>query len=432
MIPSTLVLFIFVASWMGVAVQSLAMLLTLAWVIRAYFSLDRSQFIEQFSRSRLCQLATFLGLAWLFVGLVSSILNPLTSSIWPAFIPAYMWWAVGPFVLPLLADAVWAMNLPAKQQLWGRFSRLFWVVLVVVCLISATQYWAGWKLQGTEIVDSEKRARALFSHPLSLAYILLLYVPLVTALIIRNGRSRPAWAMVLALVFLIFVSSSRTVQAVVACMGAVFVLFGLRGRRRVVGALVGLGLTGLIIFTDNPVRQRIISTIEQKEDRQQNKYADDRIAFWVVHMDMFKQKPSLGHGLSYRQEYLDRYYEEHGLSDFKKKYPAHNMFLQVLVNTGVAGLLIWLWRIMIDVWACLLLIRGIRPVRDRRQSAGSRAWIGWAGLATIVGVTLAGLTQNAFQDSAVRFHWTILEGLLLWLTSRQEVSDGRGQEAIPA
>jgi O-antigen ligase len=432
MIPSTLVLFIFVASWMGVAVQSLAMLLTLAWVIRAYFSLDRSQFIEQFSRSRLCQLATFLGLAWLFVGLVSSILNPLTSSIWPAFIPAYMWWAVGPFVLPLLADAVWAMNLPAKQQLWGRFSRLFWVVLVVVCLISATQYWAGWKLQGTEIVDSEKRARALFSHPLSLAYILLLYVPLVTALIIRNGRSRPAWAMVLALVFLIFVSSSRTVQAVVACMGAVFVLFGLRGRRRVVGALVGLGLTGLIIFTDNPVRQRIISTIEQKEDRQQNKYADDRIAFWVVHMDMFKQKPSLGHGLSYRQEYLDRYYEEHGLSDFKKKYPAHNMFLQVLVNTGVAGLLIWLWRIMIDVWACLLLIRGIRPVRDRRQSAGSRAWIGWAGLATIVGVMLAGLTQNAFQDSAVRFHWTILEGLLLWLTSRQEVSDGRGQEAIPA
>lgn len=408
------------------------MLLTLAWVIRAYFSLDRSQFIEQFSRSRLCQLATFLGLAWLFVGLVSSILNPLTSSIWPAFIPAYMWWAVGPFVLPLLADAVWAMNLPAKQQLWGRFSRLFWVVLVVVCLISATQYWAGWKLQGTEIVDSEKRARALFSHPLSLAYILLLYVPLVTALIIRNGRSRPAWAMVLALVFLIFVSSSRTVQAVVACMGAVFVLFGLRGRRRVVGALVGLGLTGLIIFTDNPVRQRIISTIEQKEDRQQNKYADDRIAFWVVHMDMFKQKPSLGHGLSYRQEYLDRYYEEHGLSDFKKKYPAHNMFLQVLVNTGVAGLLIWLWRIMIDVWACLLLIRGIRPVRDRRQSAGSRAWIGWAGLATIVGVMLAGLTQNAFQDSAVRFHWTILEGLLLWLTSRQEVSDGRGQEAIPA
>jgi O-antigen ligase len=304
--------------------------------------------------------------------------------------------------------------------------------MVIVCLISATQYWAGWKLQGTEIVDSEKRARALFSHPLSLAYILLLYVPLVTALAIRSGRSRPAWAMVLALIFLIFVSSSRTVQAVVACMGAVFVVFGLKGRRRVVGILVGLGLTGLISFTDNPVRQRIISTIEQKEDRQQNKYADDRIAFWVVHMDMFKQKPSLGHGLSYRQEYLDRFYEEHGLLEFKKKYPAHNMFLQVLVNSGVVGFLIWFWRIVIDVWACLLMIRGIRPVRDRWQSAGSRAWIGWAGLATIVGVMLAGLTQNAFQDSAVRFHWTILEGLLLWLTSRQEVSDARGQEAIPA
>ena len=423
---------IFVASWMGVAVQSLAMFSTLAWVIASYRSPEKPQFAEQFRQSKWGQWSMFLGLAWLFLGLVSSILNPWTSSSWPAFVPAYLWWVLGPFFIPLLAEA-WVGLPPIERSFaWKRFRFAFWIVLVVLCLICASQYWFGWKLQGTEVIASEKRARGLFSHPLSLAYILLLYVPVSAGLLIRNLRSRAAWGAVLALIFLIFVSSSRTVQAVVAGVAGVFVLFGLKGRQRVVGVIAGVCLAALIAGTDNPVRRRVISTVELKEDRQQDKYADDRIAFWAVHWDMFSEKPLFGHGLSYSQDYLDRYYASHGLGELKKKYPAHNMFLQLMVNTGLAGLLIWLARILIDLMACLVLIRGVGSPRAIRGGAGARAWIGWAGVATISVTLLAGLTQNAFQDSAVRFHWTILEGLLLWFTSRQEISDGQPQEAIPA
>ncbi|NDE14440.1 hypothetical protein EBZ80_05870 [bacterium] len=430
--PSTLILIIFVSSWMGVAVQSLAMVLAVAWVIGIYSSTGKLPFIEHFHQSKWCQWAMFIGLAWLCLGLVVSILNPRTSSVWPDFVPAYLWWVLGPFFFPLLAEGWCGLDSIEKSRLRKMFLVAFWTILISVCLICASQFWIGWKLQGTEIISAEKRARGLFSHPLSLAYILLLYVPLAAGALVRDLRSMKAWALVLALLFLIFVSSSRTVQAVVAGLAAVFVLFGLKGRHRVVGVIGGVFLTTLTICTDNPLRQRVISTIEQKEDRQQNQYADDRIAFWAVHWDMFKEKPMFGHGLSYKQDYLDRYYEAHGLGELKKKYPAHNMFLQLMVNTGVAGLMLWLARVMVDVTACVTLIRGVGTLRGGRGGAGSRAWVGWTGIATIVAILVAGLTQNAFQDSAVRFHWTILEGVLLWFTSRQEVSNAQPQEALPA
>ena len=81
--PSTLILIIFVSSWMGVAVQSLAMVLAVAWVIGIYSSTGKLPFIEHFHQSKWCQWAMFTGLAWLCLGLVVSILNPRTSSVWP-------------------------------------------------------------------------------------------------------------------------------------------------------------------------------------------------------------------------------------------------------------------------------------------------------------------------------------------------------------
>ena len=431
MTPTFVALFVFVASWSGVAFQSLAMVLLAVGLAIWFRSAPFSSLLADYRRSLFPRLALLLGIGWLVLALVSSVMNPWTAAAWPSFIPAYIWWALGPFTVATLASAIVRLDRFKALAFRNTFFRYLWLVIAIACLIAASQYLFGWKIHGTEFIRSERRARLLFSHPLSLAYILLLYFPLVGALVVRNPRSRQAWAVAGALLFLVFVSSSRTVQAVLALLTGVFVLFGLGGRIRIIGIAVGLAFAVILVGTDNPVRQRFVGTIEQTEDREQYRYADDRIAFWAVHWDMFKERPLFGHGLSYRQDYLDRYYVAHGFPDFKKKYPAHNMYLQVMVNTGIAGLLVWLSRLAIDVMACFAVIRGAAKRGSDHKLSSKNSWVGWVGIATIAGMLLAGLTQNAFQDSAVRFHWTILEGLLLWFTSRQVVADGRDPVTKP-
>ncbi len=418
-------LFCFLASWVGVATQSVAMFLVLAWLILGLRSVDSKKLVHSYRSSIFSQMALIFGLVWVGLALMSSALNPWTSGALPAFLGGYLWWALGPFTFAALAGSLEDLDNFAAVDFARKFRRIAWILLIGASLIAASQYIYGWKLHGIQVIPSEHRARILFSHPLSLAYILLLYVPLSVALLLQHPRSRLILAVAGALLFLLFVSSSRSVQAVLALLGGVFVLFGLRGRLRLIAMGVFFSLGVLVATTDNPIRGRFISTLEQKEDRQQTRYADDRIAFWAVHWDMFMEKPLVGHGLSYRQDYLDRYYNAHGLMELEKKYPAHNLFLQILVNTGVFGLLLWLARIGVDIAACVYLIRGSDGVRGIFKSVGKHTrrspvkWIGWVGLASIAGMLLAGLTQNAFQDSAVRFHWTILECLLLWFSGRQ-------------
>lgn len=430
-------LFCFAASWLGVAAQSFAMFLVLVWLFIFLRSVNSGVLIESYRSSTLSQTALIIGLAWLGLALLSSALNPWTSASFPEFIGGYLWWALGPFTVAALAGSLGALDAYSFRKFVTNFGKIVWVLLITGCLIAASQYFFGWKLQGIHPVPSEYRARILFSHPLSLAYILLLYVPLAAALLIHYPKSRLVLAVAGALLFLVFVSSSRTVQAVVVLVGGAFIMFGLRGRFRTISIGIFLCFGLLLATTSNPIRRRFISTMEQQEDRQQALYADDRIAFWAVHWDMFREKPLFGHGLSYHQDYLDRYYNAHGLTGLKKKYPAHNMFLQIMVNTGIAGLILWFARIAVDVASCVILIRGTEGAKKilshlpESSRVGMQKWIGWVGFATIAGMMLAGLTQNAFQDSAVRFHWTILEGLLLWFTGRRSTAGERTKVTSP-
>ena len=230
MTTAVVALFCVAASWLGVAVQSFAMFLVLVWLFIFLRSVNSGVLFESYRSSTLSQTALIIGLAWLGLALLSSALNPWTSASFPEFVGGYLWWALGPFTVAALAGSLGALDAYSFRKFVTNFGKIVWVLLITGCLIAASQYFFGWKLQGIHPVPSEYRARILFSHPLSLAYILLLYVPLSAALLIRYPKSRLVLAVAGALLFLIFVSSSRTVQAVVALLAGAFILFGLHGR----------------------------------------------------------------------------------------------------------------------------------------------------------------------------------------------------------
>jgi O-antigen ligase len=324
-----------------------------------------------------------LALSALFVAwmVLASVLNPANPKLLDASIVAgYLFW--------LLLPPVAALAYPElRPKDWSRLERALAVVALVFGVVALTQYAWGWKIEGSRFVAGPTRAQGFYSHPLTFAYVALLLFPYGAARIVRRPRLWTSWAVFFGSLAAIYASQSRTVQVLAVGVIAYNVLARARGRTRLAFASVALAGALLVSVTDNPMRKKIAETLSGGHDVRSG-YPDDRLAFWHAHWEMIKERPLLGHGDDLDASYRAPYYERIGLAGFERQYEAHNMFVQVLVNGGLIGLGLFLG------WLILWL----------RAARGSSS----VAFDTLVVLCLGGLTQNAFQDSEVRYALTLV------------------------
>ncbi len=88
------------------------------------------------------------------------------------------------------------------------------------------------------------------------------------------------------------------------------------------------------------VQQRIAMTYD-KEDRQLDTSAQARVTLWEDAVKLFHQNPIVGTGFN-TYEYLNRVELEHGFQGGYYK-DTHNYYLKVLVETGIPGLILFVW-----------------------------------------------------------------------------------------
>ncbi len=272
----------------------------------------------------------------------------------------------------------WAMKwVPYFFLLWG--------------FIALSQMLFEWKLAGSSFVSTLPRAQGFYSHPLTLAYVGLVLFPFVTVMFLRQPKNIHSIALFIGVLLLLIASKSRAAQAI----GFLILLWNvwllLKGKTRLIAiGLLFLSVTGTLI-TDNPVSSRFHQMVKNPDAA--GGLVDDRVVFWEVHWQMFKERPLLGHGENLGTAYRTNYYNALGYQDFQRKYEAHNLLLQILVNTGVIGttfFLVWL------SWVFWVLFRS-------RESE-----LGQAPLQSVLALLAGGMTQNAFQDSEVRYAFILV------------------------
>ena len=242
-------------------------------------------------------------------------------------------------------------------------------------------------LREAGLVNYGNRPEGFYSNALTLAYTMFLLFPLTINSFLKHKNIY--WGLaVLCVTISLIVNNSRMVLAVATLLTSINIFLCLKGRLRNIVLCLGLTIGTLTLVTDNPISNRLDSLLKQSENVTYKGYADHRLVFWSVYIDIIKDGPFFGHGPRLNTDFHTPYYRARGFGDFEKKFSAHNQFLQVAGNAGLVGLFFFL------CWITLLGVNIWKNIEDKTLRA--------ILLQSLIGFMLAATTQNAFQDAEVR------------------------------
>jgi O-antigen ligase len=352
-------------------------------------------------------------LGYLLWNVISSYLNAASDSEPIAYFIGYS---------PILLLPWLASSLPElPENAWRRLETASAIAVLIWGILSFTQVLWPWRWVGAmPVLGGIPRAQGFYSHPLTLAYSALLIWPFSVLRIFKKPRAWQSWAYGIGAALMLLYSMSRTVQALAAVfvLWNVFRLFSGRRRWQMLGAIALVGL--VLAVTKNPVSTRFKHLVQGTEENYHfSDYPDDRLAFWHAHLMMIQERPIMGHGVHIGLDYRRPYYERIGLGDFKKQYPAHNQYIQMLAEGGLIALGFFMaWFVF-----SLRLMKDPRLPVLLKRVVPQTLWI----------FILGGLTQNAFYDSDVRMGLVIVGVMVALFVGRSGTSRGaRGVDDLRA
>lgn len=177
------------------------------------------------------------------------------------------------------------------------------------------------------------RATSFFPDPHMFAFYLGLLIPLSIGLALSHRGKGKSFIIISAVLILADILTFSRGGYIGLFAGLIF--FGLFfwhkiNKKYKVGAAVLLALALAMLIMPSPISQRFLSSFDLKEGSNQG-----RLEMWTKAADVIVSRPLLGTGIgNYPLEVLP-------VASYRDPIYAHNTYLDVAVETGVANGLIW-------------------------------------------------------------------------------------------
>ncbi len=303
-----------------------------------------------------------------------------------------------------------------------QFNKQIWIIGTIVSIISVYvifQHFTGidWAhginafLHEGRLVSKQYRISGFFSHPLTFAYVYLLILPITAYSFLSSPKPNFKRALhVLPILFCalcIYLTFSRTALMVLIIELGLILFLAKRRTSLAISGLIILFTIGLYLFHP-PFKARI----KQMNPLTAQKAEFERIVFWKAHYNIFKDHPLLGVGANCSQYVYDEYYAKIPGKISKRQYNAHNIYLQFMADSGILGLISFLF--IIVAWFFELatslskFLKNVNHIFKWRQ-INPIYHIPILFSISILGLIIGSLTQNTLKDSAVAIcFWTFL------------------------
>lgn len=355
------VLFLFgIALWhKGLSVYIVSYALPLTWILDG--GLHRLRY--NIKEPLVVTILVFCGV--LVLGILWSDNPKLGFKVWQKY------WAFL-FFIPYL-------SLLNKQRLPWAIGGLLTGFLMV--LLAGLYQWIVMQEQGVSFL---KLSHTSFSLTLGIGTILAFYFANTS----NNKQIKVfLWLLMFFLFFIQFNQNSRTalLATILTTILLIFMLYKKETKTLFVVMAVLISVVGVFAYNSNTLNERLIRAQADIEFSQQGNYASSlgyRLAIWDVGLHSIAQCPFFGYGTGAAAGHFDRTIETYkggiykDLPNFLKTYHYHNDLIEIGMNIGALGLIIYI----------LLLWSWFKTLKAHQ--------LGILGAAFVCYVFLAGLTET--------------------------------------
>jgi len=293
---------------------------------------------------------------FLFVGFLSAVGGAFPEESIHGFITKTLEW----FIIYFLMLEVFC----TPRQIFIFLSVLF-VTAISTALDSFVQYyWTQKDIFFGHIIEKGGRVTAGFSHPNHLGGYWAFLVPLSCALAFYHKRK--SFRLFFVFVFIVIIWSLFLTFSRAAWVGVfwgLLVFFLCANKKTALMALSAIGL-GAVVFvlllppgSKQETRLKPANIISSGWGRQ---------GLWVDSVGMIADRPLFGHGPNmYMRVFQEYRRKSSNAAEFNPTY-AHNCFIQVAAETGLLGLLAFLWILAV------LFKNVIEEIPDEARMGGLR------------------------------------------------------------
>lgn len=298
----------------------------------------------------------------------------LASTAWPDVVRERVWDYA----------KLWLIALVAVNALRTRAQIQAYLLFVIGCYLlfpargTIVNYIGGWSPAGRAVWSY------IYANTNDLAALTLLAMGVAAAVFVSEGDRRlRLGALGAALLFAGVVLMTQSRGALVAL--AVFVMLSLRGQRRKLRSVMFIVVCGTVVITMAPsgVWERAaglvhVTDLENLADVDPEQSAEQRVEIWKVAANIIRDEPVQGIGLGAYPEAHYVYALNRGKRIAFGKRDTHSTYLNILAETGVPGLLLFLG--MIGA-VFLHAERSRRRLREFAPAEANRLWFLELGLA---------------------------------------------------
>jgi len=236
-----------------------------------------------------------------------------------------------------------------------------------------------------------RRMTGPYENPGDLATYLMVLIPVVLARAISGHRARrwPWWFLAVVLIGCLIRTGAQ--GASLGFLVGLLFMSGLRYHRSGIAAALGVTAIGAGLLSLG-MTGRLSGTLGQRLDAG----GRDRLVMWQAAWDMIEDRPILGHGLN---TFMANYLRFRVGGESQPRY-AHNCFLQVAAETGILGLVAFLWLLgtSLRLWWMALARLGGSP----------------AARAAVLGLS-GGLVAFLVQSSMDTNFYSLRQATLFWV-----------------
>jgi len=170
-----------------------------------------------------------------------------------------------------------------------------------------------------------------------------------------------------------------------------WLLLGVLKERKLLALLVLFAFTWTLVAPP-AVQQRVMMTYDE-QSRSTDNSTETRLSLWENALQVFSSNVATGSGfntyaflkLNKRTDGASGYYED-----------THNFYIKVLAETGIVGLLIFLWLLSQTFWSALRLFRQAKDPFFASLGLGLLAWLVCSAAANLFGDRWSFLQVNGY------------------------------------